>query len=492
MQHFIFFVFIICGYYELGVSYKHLIIDIYNGYGWNLIYGTFDNPAPFAMFITMILSFVWFYVLHIRVLTERGNLLKKLEVILSCLYALLSLAVIVLCMNRTSWLAAAASISIVTYCHMKSMHKNVYFILLKNWLSIFALTMIMLFGIIGVYLIKKTSADGRLLIWEISSSIMKENIINGVGRGKFASVYGNAQEEYFRNNKGTKQEEFLAGAPDHAYNEYLQIIIEHGIVGLLLLIFVMGYSFYHIKHINSQIGIPIMGAFISLLVMSFFSYPLRNLYTFMLSMFIVMLSMFIPNKEGNYKKMIIKYIFLFLVYIIVSFKVCLLYGAIGNKKTAYEQWGLLKPYFELEQIDDIIENYSILYSYLKSDAAFLFEYGQCLSKTGKYEQSNQIMLEGLCISGDPMFLNIMGKNYQRLGRYQLAEEMFKKAHYRIPHKVYPLYLLMLLYKEMQNEQSMINMAYRVVNHKEKIISVEAKYLKEKAREILYQYEIMKR
>lgn len=45
---------------------------------------------------------------------------------------------------------------------------------------------------------------------------------------------------------------------------------------------------------------------------------------------------------------------------------------------------------------------------------------------------------------------------------------------------------------MQNERSMINMAYLVVNHKEKINSVEAKYLKEKAREILYQYDIMER
>lgn len=489
-MRYVFFILILSGLYELVFGIKQIFITILNNYSNYYISGTFSNPAPYAMFITIIIPFAWFTALQAKeYLMIRGNIFKKIEIILSICYVLLSLIILPLTFNRTSWIATILACTIVTFDYSSKIRDKRFCCRpLQGKCNIIIFIILFLIFMCCTYLLKKSSADGRLLIWKISSSILKENIVNGVGRGNFPGVYGSTQEEYFRNNKGTEHEKFIAGAPEYTYNEYLQIVIEYGIIGLLSLMFIVGYCFYHIKHVNNQSKIPIMGAFISLLVISFSSYPFRNFYTCLLSILVISLAMFLHDEKKSLKNIYINYSILILILFTVYYRVHVSFGAWGNVKTAYKQWNMIKPYFNSGHLEDLADNYEILYPYLKTDAAFLFEYAQCMSYIGKYEKSNQILHEGLCISSDPMFLNILGKNYQQLKKYQLAEDMFYKAYYRIPHKIYPLYLLMLLYKEQKKEQCMLTMAYRIVNQKEKVDSPETRFIKAKVREMLSQVE----
>ena len=48
-------------------------------------------------------------------------------------------------------------------------------------------------------------------------------------------------------------------------------------------------------------------------------------------------------------------------------------------------------------------------------------------------------------SCDPMILNIIGKNYQAIGKYEKAEEYFIRSTHRLPGRIYPYYLLAKLY-----------------------------------------------
>ena len=50
------------------------------------------------------------------------------------------------------------------------------------------------------------------------------------------------------------------------------------------------------------------------------------------------------------------------------------------------------------------------------------------------------------MSSDPMFWNIMGKNFEALGDHARAEDAFMQAHLRIPDRIYPLYLLARHYR----------------------------------------------
>lgn len=74
-----------------------------------------------------------------------------------------------------------------------------------------------------------------------------------------------------------------------------------------------------------------------------------------------------------------------------------------------------------------VDRYARLYPLLREEPRFLFEYGQCLAKTGRYGESSRILKEAVSLSGDPMFYNILGKNEQALGRPAEAARYFLRA-----------------------------------------------------------------
>lgn len=82
---------------------------------------------------------------------------------------------------------------------------------------------------------------------------------------------------------------------------------------------------------------------------------------------------------------------------------------------------------------------------MESNPHFLFDYGMILRKNKRLHESNIIMHKATEISSDPMPLNIIGRNYEDLKQYHLAEKYYKRACYRMPKLLYPHYLLMKLY-----------------------------------------------
>lgn len=46
--------------------------------------------------------------------------------------------------------------------------------------------------------------------------------------GGFPAAYAETQAEYMASGKATEQEKLVAGCPEYAFNEYLQIGLEQG------------------------------------------------------------------------------------------------------------------------------------------------------------------------------------------------------------------------------------------------------------------------
>jgi tetratricopeptide (TPR) repeat protein len=46
-----------------------------------------------------------------------------------------------------------------------------------------------------------------------------------------------------------------------------------------------------------------------------------------------------------------------------------------------------------------------------------------------------------------MFLNLLGENYQDLHRYDIAERYYLRSINRLPERLYPHYLLALMYAD---------------------------------------------
>jgi len=102
--------------------------------------------------------------------------------------------------------------------------------------SIFAF----IFSGLVLYRSKQASADGRLLIWKVSTMMIQEHPM-GIGIGMFDHDYNLRQGEYFANGESTELERYNSGTVYMAYNDFLEQGVEAGIPGLLFLLAFYGY-----------------------------------------------------------------------------------------------------------------------------------------------------------------------------------------------------------------------------------------------------------
>lgn len=146
-------------------------------------------------------------------------------------------------------------------------------------------------------------------------------------------------------------------------------------------------------------------------------------------------------------------------------------------------WKDKQKWYEYEYYDYVVEDYELLFPYLKRNKQFLFEYGRSLNKTENYEKSDSILSLGTLISSDPMFWNVMGNNSLALGKYREAEERYMHAFYMVPNRLYPLTLLAKLYHTEKDTVRFLEMAEIVETFVPKIESYNTELLRSEIKEI---------
>ena len=131
------------------------------------------------------------------------------------------------------------------------------------------------------------------------------------------------------------------------------------------------------------------------------------------------------------------------------------------------------------------KDYAKLYPLLFDQIEFLFEYAQCLSKTEQYEESNRVLGKAVKISCDPMLYDIMGKNFHELKQYDKAEQCFIKSSNIVPSRLYPYYLMALMYTDAEELEKAKEMAKIVITKEPKIQSTAINEMRVEMKKILY-------
>lgn len=400
--------------------------------------GSFYNPGPYSGYLAMIFPLCLHEWLNLRKTLER-TWMEQCEYYIALSVMLLILCVLPAGMSRSAWIASAISGIWVYGIHASWGNQ------LKEWGQKYRQRMILAFVILGfvmvvagygLFHIKAASANGRLFMWKISSLAIAEKPLSGYGTGSFASAYGAAQEHYFANGDYSETEELVAGSPEYAFNEYLQIAIEYGIPFLIVVLLFISFCLW--KGITEN-RIGVCGGVISVLVFALSSYPMQ-IPGFAMSFFFLLAACAIGRS---------RIALLFFTVIIV------LTGTYYWKNNQYEacrQWSSCKMLYNIGAYGSAKEDYEKLYPELQNRGTFLYEYGHCLHKLKEYESSNEILEEATQHSCDPMILNIIGKNYQEMGRLDKAEEYLIRSTHRLPGRIYPYYLLAKLYAEPEHMQ----------------------------------------
>ena len=393
--------------------------------------GSFYNPGPYSGFLAMIFPIALYEWLRRRRDT------KSVAGLLAWMAMLLIGCLIPCGMSRTAWLAVAVGAGYVATMHGRT---RIAVFVRKYRKGVMLLGMVALVGIgiaaSAAYTLKKDSADGRLLMWKVAAQAVMERPFDGHGWDQVAGAYGQAQEAYFASGQATPTEEWVAGAPEYVFNEYLQVALAWGIPALLLGLTVAGLALYR-AHRGGAYGL--CGALLSLLVFAFASYPLQ------FPEFVVTGILLLAACIVGGKKMRTGYAVAVWMLAIAG---CAVYGyRYAERKQASGRWEALRMCYYAEDYARTAEAYAPLYEELKWNPKYLFEYGHALHKLARYEESSQVLEEALRHSSDPMVLNILGKNCQAQHRYEEAEEWFLRSTRRLPNRLYPYYLLAKLYAE---------------------------------------------
>lgn len=295
--------------------------------------------------------------------------------------------------------------------------------------------MVSLAAIAVLYKIRPDSANGRLLIWEVCSEMIKDKPLLGFGPGGFQENYMGYQAEYFLTNPSSPYAQ-LASNIQHPMNLFVKMGVEFGIVGLMLLIAFICYACWIAYRYSGDYRSLVLSAFASIVVWGMFSYPERYPTTW----FILAIYTFYALKEYRLKCTAPGYTRVFLRSACAMLSV---WGIIMvyRQTDAQIKWKDAVSVWDEQPPNSYLKQYRELFPLLKRNPYFLYNYAAVLNNAGEWQQSQDILTLYQRYFYDYDLLLMQGDNAWHLQEYERAESLFGQAANMIPCRFMPLYKL---------------------------------------------------
>lgn len=425
--------------------------------------------------------------------------------------------------SRASWLAVAvSSLYLVSVKFQFFQHVKVYLNTRIKKLCLLALIVILpaLIGV-GLYHLKKGSADGRLLIWNISTEMIKDRPVFGYGYDGFKEHYMDFQADYFKDNSDSKQA-LVAGDTNYAFNELIQLTVENGIVGILPLFSIIFLVFFQkfkapdtkksekkYVYCNVRLSFPLdqisinqtnyqqhllliaRAVILSILVFGLFSYPLQILPI----KICLVVALAIAAKNLSKKKIARLHLpvnlnrpFQFALRSIISVGCLgLIWLAVINiklVKAASINWKNAFDLYNYGIYDDCLNDYKKAYPVLKTNGDFLTNYGKALSMAENHDEAVIILQQAAKYYPNVVIYTALGDSYKELGKAENAELSYLHAWYMNPSRFYPKYLLAKLYDQTGQKGKAIEVAKELLGKDVKIESTAIQEIKDEMKNII--------
>ena len=464
----ILFLLLFCGY-ETIMGISQLTIGNDN-HVFFILTGTFYNPGPYSACLVLgavvILSMLHSEPNGMYLLTWRR---AKTIYLYYCLL-ILTFLVLPATWSRSAFMALAI---ICLWIYRDKYYRYRYYL----WGAIIIV-------VIGLYFLKKGSADGRMFIWLSSLTAWKHSPLIGTGIGSFFHAEAEGTSELFANN-GYMPLFDTADITNFMCNDYLKLMLEQGMIGALLCALAIITMLVKLNR-NSK---SLCYAIVALLIFSTTSYPFELLPYKLIVILIAAWGNSQPKIEATDKanqREIHKPLFSMGKAHCLALSLVLVLGGAFLKTEMNKRIEARLSYqvFSDSGQEIFINDYYELLPLELEDSRFLFDFGKLLRTFRRYNDSNAILQKGTLVSNDPMFYVLMGNNYKDMKHYDMAEQAYQKAFSVMPNRLYPLYQLMMLYHDSGNIKKAKTMAKRVIEMKPKIESPATKDMKKKAEEIL--------
>lgn len=411
------------------------IFGIYEFLGNNILGGlpvssTLGHPNYTGEFLSMISLITLGLIIYENTILKKGVMVTLFLIITICLFMSLGRGAIL-----------GFIVGIISFIGLYIYYKLPFKL---NWKKVFIFSFIIIlltsigtfFIIKGPDFIRKTteytlyelgnskSIKQRFLIWKDTLNIIKDNYLLGIGPDNFEIQYPK-----YRSMKESLLEYNIIITRTH--NDYLQISAEHGILGILsilwFLIFLFIYSFSKIKQEvleNKIIYVGIFSGIISLLINNLFAFGFYNPVSS-----IVFWSfcgyMIIPKQSKN---IVIKPVPIFSSIIILGL---LIIFSIQNFKILKAELNIIKAssYHNVKQYNYSLYNIKQAYELKNYDRRIIQFLSNVYKQTGNYNSAKEV-IEDHGIKLFPYFYSfydVLGEIYLKYGEFKKAEILFKKS-----------------------------------------------------------------
>ena len=463
-------------YIEGFISFGQIFGLVQNTDTKFIVGGLFGNPGALAGFLSTVAPFLFVIILNYKKLFQSENLYYALICGFLC-----AIYLIISSNSRGAWIATFIGV-VLALNHRYKTGNYIVNTLKTKTLKISGL-ILLLFIVMGasfaLYNYKPDSAFGRLFIWKTSLPMTKHNPVFGNGFGSFANNYGKVQATYFLENTPTEKEIQVADYVACAYNEFLEMMIDSGVIGLLLFIAILYFALKPQLKSNSEYYFAAKYSLVSLLVLSMVSYPLGLTPNVMM----LVIALFIIFNNGNNKAFQIgKFSSLFTpIWFLLMFGLIYL-----NSTHAYGTYHFQKGYKKVlnNNIESGLNDYKVANHYLKNDGIFQFYYGSALYLSEEYTESIKHLTKATQQSSNPNAFIVLGNSLKELERYDEAIKAYRTASGITPAKLYPKYLLAKLYEETNQNNKAVEMAKQILKMKEKTQTTAGSEIKNEMKQII--------
>jgi tetratricopeptide (TPR) repeat protein len=450
---------------ELVLGFVQLFgwLDSYNDYF--VIGGSFGNPNVYGGYLSVVSPLILSLLLTYRRNKKAENLCYILT---GCLIFIIYM--VVMSRSRGAWLACGLGCLFVVV-HYYSLIKKIRRLFQTATRKIAAIVCIAVLVCAGGYILyqwKADSAFGRLFVWKVALSFPPYSFGNGIGC--FEADYGKKQAAFFASGKGTEAEQYVADYVTCAYNDFLEIAIEQGIVIMGLFIALLYNAFRQENRTKSTFFMGAQASIASITVLMLVSYPLKipAIYLY----FIFCLAVVFHAQKGK-EQMPVKWLKWSLPMIAFLIAIAGSYNIYGYNLLNKGEIFVLKG-----QLDKGIEAYQKAEPILENNGIFHFYYGSALFMKQEYKAAVKELELSVAKSSNPNSFILLGNSYKELGQFDRAKENYLVAINMIPSRLYPKYLLSKLLIEKGEDKEAKKWANEILNTKEKTPTTAAKEIKE--------------
>jgi O-antigen polymerase len=452
----------------------------------NKVSGFYSNPAPFAGLLISLIGFPFFKLIGNQKIVK-SIYHSAIEYLLFILI-LIGIVTIIFTKSRAAFVALLFGCFFVLIIHKKWIYKikEKFKISIKK-LFLFASLSLVTFSSI-LYFLRPDSAYGRLVIWKISLiEMFPEKLFFGHGDTAFQKYYMSYQAQYFKENLSNIGENFSVANTPYAFNEFIKILIEEGLIGFLLFITLIGIliflGFGRLRINKDEASNELLGgALISLIaitVFSNFSYPFYDITFQTIFYFIIaIISSQIPSLK-NFK---LPPVFSLSSTVIILGILFLSFQKHYEKYNAYNIWrensSFNRDIGELEKIKH----------FFKKQGLFYIDYADALYEDGRKKEAIQILEVGKIHTSNPTLYMKLGRYYDEgVNDVKKAELAYKQASFSIPYKFYPKYRLLKMYERNNLKNKSYAIAKEIIAMPIKVNSEALQNMKNHANRIVKDY-----